>query len=122
MNKEDNFGKYMLDIQNCWKGMAIMAGATIVISAIYIFLLKWITKPLLYVSIVLIAIGFLLLGAFGFLHKDEYDKESNNYKYAFYGGIGAWVVGAIYIVIICCCWTNISLGASIMEAASDFVS
>lgn len=38
------------------------------------------------------------------------------------GAIVSWVVAAIYFCFICCCWKNISLGASIMEAASDFVS
>lgn len=40
----------------------------------------------------------------------------------FYGAIGSWVIGFIYLVFICCCWKNIALGAAIMESASEFVS
>lgn len=38
------------------------------------------------------------------------------------GAIVAWVVGAAYMICVCCCWKNISLGATIMECASQFVS
>jgi hypothetical protein len=53
----------------CWKGMAVMAGATFVITIIYIFLLKWITKPLLYVSMVIILAVFILLGGWCWIKK-----------------------------------------------------
>jgi hypothetical protein len=59
-----------------------MSLMTIVISIIYVFLLKWITKPLLYISMVLILLGFLLLGGFAWMHKDEYKPESDNYMYS----------------------------------------
>lgn len=51
-----------------------MCGGTIVISIVYIFLLKWITKPLLYTSMLLILIGFVLLGGWCWMKKDEYDR------------------------------------------------
>lgn len=113
-----------------------MAAATFVISAIYVWLLKWLTKPLLYISIVLILAGFALLGIFLFIRKDEYllkDKDGNsiptkegekntNYDICMYGAIVSWIIGLIYTVFICCCWKNIALGASIMECSSNFVS
>ena len=59
-----------------------MSGMTIVISIIYVFLLKWITKPLLYVSMFVIFVAFVLLGGYGYLHMEEYagDPESEGYK------------------------------------------
>lgn len=55
---------------------------TIVISIIYVFLLKWITKPLLYVSMFVIFVAFVLLGGYCYLHMEEYagDPESEDYK------------------------------------------
>jgi len=50
-----------------------MAVATIVISIAYIFLLKWLTKPLLYTSMLIILIGFVLLGGWLWLKKADYD-------------------------------------------------
>jgi len=53
-----------------------MAAMTFVVSAIYVFLLKWLTKPLLYISIVLILLGFGLLGVFLWQRKEEYVPKS----------------------------------------------
>jgi len=116
--------KYLVQLGECWEIVLAMAGATIVISIFYIFLLKWITKPLLYTSMLLILIGFILLGGWSWMKKDEYDPDlqERNYNLAMGGAIGAWVVAGIYLCFIICCWKNISLGASIMEAASSFVS
>lgn len=47
---------------------------------------------------------------------------SNNYYYALYGSYVLFVLAGLYTLCMCCCWSNISLGASIMEAASEFIS
>lgn len=58
-----------------------MCGATIIIAGLYVFLLKWITKPLLYVSMLIILVMFILLGGWSYLQKDKYDPitEKTNY-------------------------------------------
>jgi len=38
------------------------------------------------------------------------------------GDAVVWVITFIYMVVICCQWNNIRLGASVMEAAGTFVS
>ena len=124
MDEKFNIGEYVADLQKCWKGMAGMCIATFFIAIIYIFLLKWLTKPLLYVSMVLILVFLILLGGWAWMKKAEYDPElqKKNYQYAMAGAIVSWIIAFIYLCFICCCWKNIALGASIMEAASDFVS
>ena len=80
MNEQNNCGKYMADIQNCWQAIVGMAFGSLVISIIYIFLLKWITKPLLYVSMVLILVFFVLLGGWSWIQRSKYDpvtEETN---------------------------------------------
>jgi hypothetical protein len=108
------------DIQTTWKVLAGMAAATILISLIYITLLRWFVKPLLYVSMVLILVCFVLFGTWSFMKRSEFDAttQKKNYDYATAGaGIG-WGLAFLYFCFMCCCWKNISLGASIMEAAS----
>ena len=99
-----------------------MSGCTILVSIIYIWLLKWITKPLLYVSLIIILVCFVALGGFCFLHMADYEKGSDNYNLTMAGALVSWGVGLAYLICVCCCWNNIALGASIMEAASEFVS
>lgn len=140
LDKKSGFAKYLVELQLCYKAVIGMCAGTFVIAAVYIFLLKWLTKPLLYISMFIIFIGFGLLAAFLWMKKEDYatevcgmvkgddGKETNvcakpmNYQYCLYGGIGAAIIDAIYLMFICCCWKNISLGASIMECASQFVA
>jgi len=81
---ESNFGKYMADLQKCWKSMAAMCGMTFFVALGYIFLLKWITKPLLYVSMVAILVSFILLGGWSWMRYTEYDPvtQKDDAQYA----------------------------------------
>lgn len=101
-----------------------MAVGTILIALIYIFLLRWLVKPVLYVSMVLILAAFVLFGVWSWMKRSEYDAETQkkNRDYATAGAGIAWGFAFLYACFMCCCWKNISLGASIMEAASDFVT
>lgn len=81
MNDKFNIGQYMADLQACWKGMAIMCVVTLVIAIVYIFLLKWITKPLLYVSMLLILVFFILLGGWCWIKRSQYDPENEKQNY-----------------------------------------
>lgn len=58
------------------------------------------------------------------MKRAEYDPvtQKKNHDYATVGAGVAWAIAVIYFCFMCCCWRNISLGATIMEAASEFVS
>lgn len=118
------FSSSMNDIQLCWKVVLGMCVATIFIALIYVFLLKWVVKPILYVSMVIILALFVLFGLWSFMKRQDYDPvtQKKNYDYATIGAGVGWGIAAIYAIFMCCCWKNISLGASIMEAASEFVA
>lgn len=102
--------------------MTLMVFVAFIITIVYLALLKWITKPLLYISLLAIFVFGVLGGGFLFLQKDEYPPESESYYYMVAGAIVVWVLTFIYMVVICCQWSNIALGASVMEAAGTFVS
>jgi hypothetical protein len=99
-----------------------MSGMTILISMLYIWLLKYITKPLLYISMLIILLCFLILGAFCYTEMITYEEGSDHYNMALAGMVISWLVGLAYFICVICCWKNIALGASIMECASEFVS
>jgi len=135
----------MIELSECWEGILYMSILSVVLAFVYIGLLKWITKPILYVSLLVILGCFVLLGLWSFNKSKDFklgdeqlwDKKysntnpkpemkpedySDNYYYAMYGSYVAWGIAAIYFICVCCCWKNIALGASIMEAASEFVT
>lgn len=124
MEGNSAFASSVNDIQTCWKVIAGMAAGTILIALIYVFLLKWIVKPVLYVSMVLILVMFVLFGLWSWMKRAEFDAvtQKKNYDYATAGAGIAWGLAVIYACFMLCCWDNISLGASIMEAASEFVT
>jgi len=124
MDSSGGFASFMHDMQECWQVLVGMAFATVLIALVYVFLLKWIVKPVLYVSMVLILILFVLIGSWSFAKRADYDPttQKKNFDAATAGAAVAWVAAALYALFMCCCWKNISLGASIMEAASAFVT
>jgi hypothetical protein len=111
----------MVDLMESWKVLAGMAFGSLLITVLYIVLLRWITKIILYTSLV----GFLIFGfAFAGWNIWKYTQAlpgSTDAKTALYIGIIAGVVTLIYLICLCCMWSAIALGASVIEACSDFV-
>lgn len=99
-----------------------MCAGSFFIALFYVFLLKWIVKPILYLSILLIQIIFIGLGVYCIMHSQDYPKDSEYYTYNINGGIVFFVIAFIYLCFVCCCMNNIRLGASIMECASEFIT
>lgn len=73
MEANSAFASSVSDIQTCWKVIAGMAAGTILIALIYVLLLKWIVKPVLYVSMFIILAMFILFGAWSWMKRSEFD-------------------------------------------------
>lgn len=58
------FAQYVADIKESVRPLFIMAAVTFVVSMLYIYLLKWFAKPLLYISI----LAILICGVVGGLY------------------------------------------------------
>ena len=71
MNGNSGIANYIVEIKSAWKAMTIMVFGAFIITIIYLALLKWITKPLLYISLLAIFLFGALGGAFLFFQKDE---------------------------------------------------
>jgi choline transporter-like protein 2/4/5 len=100
-----------------------MAFVTLIVTVVYIKLLEWITKPLLYTSLVLILVLGVATGYYAYKETIKIeDKTSDEYKIAVGGSAIIWIIVGLYVIFICCFWKSIALGASIMEAASEFIT
>jgi hypothetical protein len=73
MEANSAFASSVNDIQICWKAIVGMCAGTILIASLYVFLLKWIVKPVLYISMFLILVLFILFGAWSWMKRSEYD-------------------------------------------------
>jgi len=67
IDSQTDASKYLAELSICYPALIGMAFGTIVIAVVYIFLLKWLTKPILYTSMLLIFVLFVLLGGFCYL-------------------------------------------------------
>jgi hypothetical protein len=66
MNESLGFGNYINDIKKAWVTLLIMAFGTGIITLIYVWLLKCITKPLLYTSLLLIFVLGIAIGYYAY--------------------------------------------------------
>lgn len=81
LNKSTGAVKWLVQLGECWDVLVGMAFATVVISLVYIWLLKCITKPLLYTSMLLILILFAGAGYWSWMSKDDYDETLDEKNY-----------------------------------------
>jgi len=117
-----SFGKYMTDLVEGWKIILVMSFGSLFITLIYLCLLRWITKPILFTSLFLILILGALVTAWCYLEMNKFPEGSDDRKYAMGGAITSGVLTALYVCFLCCQCTNIKIGAEIMGAAGNFVS
>ena len=99
-----------------------MSIASIFITVLYLYLLQWITLPLLYFSIFLVFAGFVATGAWSLWLSTQYPEGSEWQQYGQIGAGLAFALALIYLICVCCCWSNITLGAQIMSVAADFLT
>jgi hypothetical protein len=116
------FGNYINDIKDAWFVMLVMSVVSLCVTVFYVWLLQHFTKPLLYTSLVLIFVLGCATGYFAYSQTQTLPKESKEYAAASVGSYVIWIIVALYTCFIVCNWDNISLGASIMETASEFVT
>lgn len=64
MGGDDFLGDLIVDFQSGWWIILVMSGITLVVTILYIFLLQWIAKPILYITLFLLTGGLLGAGAY----------------------------------------------------------
>lgn len=111
-------------MQKGWHVFIYMTVIVLVISIIYVYLLKFFAKPLLYISIAGMLLFLVFGGLFCFV---QYTNAAENtlpeVKNGFLGGAASfWILALLMVAFILCYREAIKLGAAILQASSDFVS
>ena len=112
---------YFSDISTAWWTFLVVALLAMVFSFLYLVLLRCCTKPLVWITIILIFVLFLAGGAYVYERKNMYPNNVSTQRLMIGCGIVRWVLAAIYFVIICCCCKRIRLGIGIFETTANFV-
>jgi hypothetical protein len=116
-----DLGRYFGDLGTCWWIFLVMLGISTTIAMIYLFLLRCVAKPLIYISFVLILAILIASGAYVFASYKYYSEGDSTRNVMKGMGILIWIIAGIYLIVLLCCCSRIRLAIAIMQAASDFV-
>ena len=108
-------------VSNYWVIVAGL-GITIVISFIWLFLVRCIVKPIVVVTMILV---LLLLGGAGagcfYLRKLKLEatpSQPETAEYYLYAAIGFWILTFLYLCVLIFMWKDIMTACDIIEEAS----
>ncbi len=125
------------DIFTCWQILPIGAVIAFLLGFVFMILLKLLAGVIVWISIILIFIGFAAGGGFCFVKWDdlksqrvateeetgtveETDKFSTENKYM-YAMIGLWAIALVYVLLILCLLGRIRLGVAIFKCTASFI-
>ena len=94
---------------------------SLAITVAYMYILKWITKPVLFISLFLILATGVGCTVWNFMTAASL-PEGDDKDYANAFGWVCAVFTVLYIIFLCCNYKNIMIGADIIGCAGDFVA
>jgi hypothetical protein len=72
LQKDSTVTYYIVELKEGWPVLVIMTFGALLITILYMFLLKWLTKPILYISLILILVCGVLTGLFSTMKYLEF--------------------------------------------------
>lgn len=117
----EKYTAYIADLAKAWYVMAICVGAAVVVSLVYLLILRCCAGVLIWLSI------FGILGAMGgggywlYATKDNYPIEDPTHNYMQYGAYALWGVAGFFALLSLCCCSRIRLAVAIMKVTSSFI-
>jgi hypothetical protein len=109
------------ELKSNWWIILVCAIICIIISFAWLFLLRRLVKPVVIITIVLVFILLVCIGAFLYHQSSAIkakDPQADSSDYYFYGAIGVWVCAFLYLCIIAFLFKDIMVACDIIEEAS----
>lgn len=113
--------KWMADVTNSYWIILLCVFISLIYAFMYMWFLKTCTKFVAWLSIVLILVALIGMGAFAFWKSGTYPEGNEMKDYMLGGAILLWVVAALYVLFLACIWSQLAVSIAILEAAADFV-
>lgn len=129
----DNISTWINDLLDVWWITLAAAGIAFVLGFIYMFLLKWMAKPIVFISIVLVQILIILAGYLVYNKSQEMqddideqggvasEEDEDNQKYVLYLSYAIFALAGIYFIVMLCLCSRIRLAIAIFQVTSDFM-
>ena len=109
--------RYIVDLMEGWWVLLIAAIIAFAASCLYLYLLKWFAKPLIYGSMFLVLLFGLLMTAFCGMQMMEAPQGSEDQQYSLALTLIAGLVTCVWIAFIYCLWDQIAIGVAIIQCA-----
>lgn len=114
------------EMEQCWPVILICSFTAMVFSLLWLFLLRWILKPLVYLCILLILVLLIVVGYLAMLIADDLENvklpgdtaTDNQLKLWRALQYAAWILAAMYIVVMMWMIKRIKIAIIIMKQAS----
>jgi hypothetical protein len=114
--------EWVTDAWICWEVMFIVAGITIVIAGIYLFLLRYCIGVMVWISIILTFFSLLILAIFLYWSGvNQYDDDPDTRKTLKILGIIMFIISGLFILYIFFMCNRIRLAIAILKAGVSFI-
>ena len=121
LGKSTGVAGYIFELEMAKEAILIMSFAAFFLTICYVAALKYITKPLLYGSLLLILVFGLCSSWWAYNNVAKYEG-TDQLVFAQVFALVVCVMTVLYVICLCCQWRNIKLGATIMQVTSDYLT
>jgi hypothetical protein len=109
----DKISQWVTDLIAIWWITLAAAGISFVLGFLYMLVLKWMAKPIVYISIVLVFILIVLSAFLCYSQSQDMEEDEENQKYVLYLSYGLFGLAAVYILVMLCLCSRIRLAIAI---------
>ena len=118
---EDKLTSYIADIAYCTKLILAFSFGAVVLSYLWLFIIKLIGGLIVWLSLIIIQLSLIGGGYYVYSQKNSYGEESDYKKWITYAAYGIWGLAALFFCCICCCWTSIRIGIAVYKTTAHYV-
>eukprot|EP01006_Ploeotia_vitrea_P051433 TRINITY_DN67559_c6_g7_i2.p1 TRINITY_DN67559_c6_g7~~TRINITY_DN67559_c6_g7_i2.p1 ORF type:complete len:595 (-),score=33.54 TRINITY_DN67559_c6_g7_i2:35-1735(-) len=120
------FGEFA-QVASAWKVILICGGCAFLVSFIWIFLLRWFVKPVVYLMLILVLAVLVGGGVWLWLYsievKDEKALDQPNWHIGFKAAaIVCWVLALLYLLLLIFLWKSIRIGINLIKCAAKVLT
>lgn len=114
------------DIQDAWWIILIAVVMAFIFGYLYIFLMRYCARVIMYVMIVLFYTGIALIGYAFWIHGDNLEdgkdsKAISNPEYYKYAAYGVWFIGLIQLILLFCSCKSIETAINMLQVGAQFI-
>jgi len=113
---------WAFDIARTWPVLAVGSVTALIISYIYLFIIRCIGGLIIYLSILLIEAALIVGGWYTYQYRNEYEKDNDFYDYFTWGSYVIWGLAVVVLFAVCCCWGAIKLGIAVYKTTAQYVA